>query len=1256
MRTIYKILSTVLAFSIIIYPLPSNPSYAEVEKNKLASSSRINRYEEKNRIGIDTVRFTMAICALRDTILKQDKTDDQIIEQIQSQNTILNGTGITIEEEIYRVKLKKSRTPAICLKVTFPKGEVRWLYFVKDPSNLTKKSLKNLGIITEEDKDYFLNGPLSSIWISNKGPEDGKVIRSKILSSVIIVPLIVLLTCLPIPPKKKSLDISDHRPEEITEPTTDIIQPELPTDVEELEQITPDTLQPELSIEPDITEFESQEEITEPTDIIQPELSTDVEGLEEITQDITPQDQLQEDKGNEPLEIEEVIELEPGPQELPTDNMVEDVTIPIEKTIYALPIDCLPSIQVTTLKDLSKEGEINLYPNPDFICGNNASYTLSPGAKIYKELTQEEQDEILKNGITLITNGAEANVKIKGYKDGTEKTIIFKLTPAEVVDYNNPKPFKFLISPSDLLQHLNKLSYIEIQNLDTHDLILNGLLAYYAIATSPTTVQNPSQIGSQYEKYSTPGVPVTIFPTPNGIMLNAKLAPSSNQYAGIELTPIIKTPDNIALNSTATASSYFSAEWGSYGPEKVKDDCFSADFEGQICEWSSKDIKEDPKPWIQLTFSGITDVYKVVLYDRKGPDWCKNGVLLFSDGGTQETGALPNDGYPNGKAIELWPPKKINWIKFTIIDSGGTPRPGLGEFQVFKATDQTNFLINNLTSIHTNVLGSHQFVLELVDNADKVLSIPIMAPNPTKWTGLSVDLLQTIQELGIDFNLGSVEKFRIVIKAQDLPPLNEPVDIWLHLQGLYVPPPGSRGRLTSDPDLTMEEKEFIRDAIKNIKEEEISISDIYNIHLIKDWPDILTPLGFRINGAIKSAFFIGKDIYLPHPQLIKDKLKDLDERIIETMSNTIQKWHEIILNHEKDEASGITHAEAVYNESTKYNINGLNFADIATILLETFTGSIDRNFYEKFLKNLFIEGPGLFLSEDTFLKIVQEMINPQVDEQQIRTIYQNLINRLNGLITTEINGKGLSYFARIFDVTEQTFRTENGFRNLIALAQGFSPRRTPGLIPIDLNRFFIKNISLGSAITIDTEYLKRFIAFARMLPEDIKILGLTEKGEEDIAIGQLLEVIKNAIPNKFGVRYNVNWRNYIDIIGENIENSVSILTIETLEKIPQQTKDKLKIVAPYKLGYNMVTDPGYEFYAAWEGLDKTRDEFVDLIYQIASEMLGHLVKTRKITEQEKDKILEEIKKSGGIGLVPTYYDPIEYYKTIESQKALIIAA
>jgi hypothetical protein len=75
----------------------------------------------------------------------------------------------------------------------------------------------------------------------------------------------------------------------------------------------------------------------------------------------------------------------------------------------------------------------------------------------------------------------------------------------------------------------------------------------------------------------------------------------------------------------------------------------------------------------------------VTLFDRPNElDQITSGMLVFSDGSTLKTGALPDDAK---QGLEVsFPTRKVDWLMFVVTGvKSGSLNIGLSEIQVFKA-------------------------------------------------------------------------------------------------------------------------------------------------------------------------------------------------------------------------------------------------------------------------------------------------------------------------------------------------------------------------------------------------------------------------------------------------------------------------------------------------------------------------------------------------------------------------------------------
>jgi hypothetical protein len=100
-------------------------------------------------------------------------------------------------------------------------------------------------------------------------------------------------------------------------------------------------------------------------------------------------------------------------------------------------------------------------------------------------------------------------------------------------------------------------------------------------------------------------------------------------------------------------------------------------------EWASRGERDTAM--IRLTWSTPQTVNRVQLFDRPNDlDQVTSGMLVFSDGSTISTGALP-DNAQQGLEISF-APKTVQWLIFAVNRTKpGTLNVGLSEIAVFSA-------------------------------------------------------------------------------------------------------------------------------------------------------------------------------------------------------------------------------------------------------------------------------------------------------------------------------------------------------------------------------------------------------------------------------------------------------------------------------------------------------------------------------------------------------------------------------------------
>ncbi len=133
---------------------------------------------------------------------------------------------------------------------------------------------------------------------------------------------------------------------------------------------------------------------------------------------------------------------------------------------------------------------------------------------------------------------------------------------------------------------------------------------------------------------------------------------------------------NIAAQAWVQASSESAATGQS--ALKAVDGANSRDSKDPKNDWVTQN--ESAGAWIQLSWSDIHEISRIVLYDRPAfTDQILRCTLYFSDGSSMAAGPLLNDG--RGTSLSF-PPKATNQITLVIEDTKGN-RTGVSEIEVF---------------------------------------------------------------------------------------------------------------------------------------------------------------------------------------------------------------------------------------------------------------------------------------------------------------------------------------------------------------------------------------------------------------------------------------------------------------------------------------------------------------------------------------------------------------------------------------------
>jgi hypothetical protein len=141
----------------------------------------------------------------------------------------------------------------------------------------------------------------------------------------------------------------------------------------------------------------------------------------------------------------------------------------------------------------------------------------------------------------------------------------------------------------------------------------------------------------------------------------------------------LNSADNVALEAAVSASSTH-RDYSAAGAIDGVVAGFPADIRR---EWASEG--EQDTAMLRLTWSTPQRVNRVWLFDRPNVlDQVSSGMLVFSDGTTLATGALPDDAK---QGLEVtFEAKTINWLLFVVTGAKkGSPNIGLSEIAVFRA-------------------------------------------------------------------------------------------------------------------------------------------------------------------------------------------------------------------------------------------------------------------------------------------------------------------------------------------------------------------------------------------------------------------------------------------------------------------------------------------------------------------------------------------------------------------------------------------
>jgi len=141
----------------------------------------------------------------------------------------------------------------------------------------------------------------------------------------------------------------------------------------------------------------------------------------------------------------------------------------------------------------------------------------------------------------------------------------------------------------------------------------------------------------------------------------------------------LNSSDNLAPDATVTAGSVHPDYSANGAVDGIVDG-----YPGNITrEWASQG--EQDTAVLRLTWSEPQTIDRVWLFDRPNNlDQVTSGMLVFSDGTTLTTGALPDDAK---QGLEVsFPAKTVKWLAFLVTGAKpGSPNIGLSEIAVFRS-------------------------------------------------------------------------------------------------------------------------------------------------------------------------------------------------------------------------------------------------------------------------------------------------------------------------------------------------------------------------------------------------------------------------------------------------------------------------------------------------------------------------------------------------------------------------------------------
>ena len=192
---------------------------------------------------------------------------------------------------------------------------------------------------------------------------------------------------------------------------------------------------------------------------------------------------------------------------------------------------------------------------------------------------------------------------------------------------------------------------------------------------SPLALARRDQVTDSFHLLR-PQTPVNI--TVSTVYVESNTTVTSNSTSAI---PLVDTTNDLALNATATASSFSPNQ----GPDKAIDgyvDGYKEQGNGMPYEeWASNGEKAGA--WLLLTWPSPINITRVTLYDRPNySDRILGGTFTWSDGTSRPFGALNADG--SATTFTLSDMVTTSSLLMTVTSvSSTTNSAGLAEISAF---------------------------------------------------------------------------------------------------------------------------------------------------------------------------------------------------------------------------------------------------------------------------------------------------------------------------------------------------------------------------------------------------------------------------------------------------------------------------------------------------------------------------------------------------------------------------------------------